>query len=87
YSFVELSELQKNGAHLFHHLLVFENYPIEAHIDSEALRVSFRESILKLNYPLEFIGYNTENSLVLNLRYDETYLTTHAAIRLLSQFQ
>ena len=90
-SFVSLSKLQSKGQRLFHSLMVFENYPVAEQVDSsdpEGVRVHFRKSIEKLDYPLAMIGHESqEGGLELTLKYDGALLSSQRAQGLLAQCQ
>ncbi|WP_035896098.1 hypothetical protein, partial [Legionella oakridgensis] len=87
HSFVELAYLQKNGRSLFHNLFVFENYPMEEHIGNrQSLQVTIRGTA-EFDHTLAIVAYEKQGCLVIILQYDEQYLETDKAIRLLSQFQ
>ncbi|MDP3705418.1 MAG: amino acid adenylation domain-containing protein [Legionellaceae bacterium] len=86
YSFVDLARLQRNGRRLFHSLLVFENYPTESIESTDAsLEICFRGAIEKIDYPFGLLAYETDDGLILKLKYDGAYLTRVKAQRLLAQ--
>ena len=90
-SFVSLSKLQSKGQRLFHSLMVFENYPVAEQVGSSdpgGVRLHFRKSIEKLDYPLAMIGHESqEGGLDLTLKYDGALLSSQRAQQLLAQCQ
>ena len=67
-----LARLQKdrNGERLFDSLFVYENYPVPVTNDrGDGLRITFQESVEKLDYPLGVIAYEENNQLTFKLRY------------------
>ena len=88
YSFVKLSELQKDGYRLFHSLLVFENYPFpEKKKVGDILEVEFRKNIEKVDYPLNLVAYEKSNGLEIVLKYEGLYLEAFKAEGLLNQLE
>ncbi|WP_268225897.1 condensation domain-containing protein, partial [Sinomicrobium oceani] len=62
-SFADLAKLQKNGQRLFHSLLIFENYPLPKSGGNKTLKVSLRNAIEKVDYPLNLLAYEHDGSL------------------------
>ncbi|MEG4323650.1 condensation domain-containing protein, partial [Microcoleus sp. Aus8_D3] len=80
HSFANLAKLQKGGDRLFQSLFVFENYPLpKSGTGKEVIRLSVRNSIEKIDYPLGIIAYEHNNSLTIKLQYDGKYLTKELA--------
>ncbi|WP_035896148.1 condensation domain-containing protein, partial [Legionella oakridgensis] len=84
-AYVDLVALQREGKRLFHSLLIFENYPKQSITEDQSLKLSFRDSIEKLDYPLALLAFENEVGLSLILKYDETFLTKEKAYTLLKQ--
>ena len=74
YSYVSLGELQQYasllGGILFHSLVVFENYPVEAG-DTGGIGITEVKSFEKTNYPLTLVAFVTQGALHLKIDYDE----------------
>jgi amino acid adenylation domain-containing protein/non-ribosomal peptide synthase protein (TIGR01720 family) len=79
HSFASLSRLQKDGDRLFHSLFVFENYPVPK--GESVIRVSLRQAVEKVDYPLGMLVFEHEGSLVLRLQYDGDCLSSEKAQR------
>ena len=81
HSFADLAKLQQYGERLFHSLLVYENYPLpkgeaEDHVLS---KISIRDVIEKVNYPLSVLAYEHNDTLTIRLQYDGKYLSEEKA--------
>lgn len=83
HGFVELATLQKNGARLFHSLIIAEydhNFTMHDEIHFQS-----RGTIEVLDYPLALVVYENQQELQLKLKYDATYLDSEKAFECLSQ--
>lgn len=69
HSFADLAKLQNAGERLFHSLLIYENYPASEKEETEA-RMSIRDAIEKMDYPLTVLAYEYGDTLAINLKYD-----------------
>ena len=78
-SFVDLAKLQNNGQRLFHSLFVFENYPIPERQVKGQLKISFRDAIEDVDYPLSILASEYNNKLTIQLKYDANHLTNDKA--------
>ncbi|AGC75285.1 amino acid adenylation domain protein [Nonlabens dokdonensis DSW-6] len=78
-SFADLSKLQKGEGRLFHSLFVFENYPMPKGTSSEVSKLSIRDAIEKVDYPLSIKAYEYSDVLTIELQYDGDYLTEEKA--------
>ncbi|MDX7988705.1 amino acid adenylation domain-containing protein [Xenorhabdus sp. 12] len=101
YSAVSLTDLQSDGERLFHSLLVFENYPAPVIGNNSASadesnngknirienRLTLRNAIEKIDYPLSLMAYEPDNSLRITLNYGEAWITAEQARRLLGQIE
>ena len=89
HSFADLAKLQRDGQRLFHSLLVFENYPMpKGEKGAEGVsKMSIRDVIEKVDYPLSIIAYEHSDSLAIMLGYDGRYLTKEKANRHLATLQ
>ncbi|MEP7141396.1 MAG: amino acid adenylation domain-containing protein [Ferruginibacter sp.] len=74
HSFADLAKLQKDGERLFHSLFVYENYPLPKG-DEETSVISLRDSIEKVDYPLNILAFEYNDTLTVSLGYDGKYLT------------
>jgi amino acid adenylation domain-containing protein len=79
HSFADLAKLQKNGERLFHSLFVFENYPVSKVSGKGSLKVSMRNSVEKVDYPLSILAYEHNLALTIKLEYDDKLLTAKKA--------
>ncbi len=69
-SSASLAYIQKGGERLFDCLFVYENYPNTIKENQiNRLRLTFKGSIEKLDYPLAIIIYEERTKLIFNLRY------------------
>jgi amino acid adenylation domain-containing protein len=78
HSFADLATLQKEGQRLFHSLFVFENYPVPES-DENSPKISTRDVIEKIDYPLAILVYEHKGTLTVRLQYDAKYLTEEKA--------
>ncbi|MCJ8268909.1 MAG: condensation domain-containing protein, partial [Psychrosphaera sp.] len=87
YSAMPLATLQKDGERLFHSLFVFENYPTPANLTSTGIEqsVSFRHAVEKVDYPLSITAYDQDQTLKMSLSFDESFMSSQQARRLLNQ--
>jgi amino acid adenylation domain-containing protein/non-ribosomal peptide synthase protein (TIGR01720 family) len=65
---IALSSLQQQGQRLFNNLFVFENYPDQAS-NNDNLRITFKEGMEKLDYPLGVLAEEANNELEFTLQY------------------
>jgi len=79
HSFTDLAKLQSKGERLFHSLFVFENYPAPIVNGKDALKISIRNVIEKVDYPFCVSAYEQKSSLTINLNYDAKHLTRDKA--------
>ncbi|MCV9934728.1 condensation domain-containing protein, partial [Flavobacterium sp. LS1R47] len=80
HSFADLAKLQKEGERLFQSLFVFENYPVpEGDDDQETSSISLRNSIEKVDYPLNIMAFEQGELLTIKFNYDGNYLTQSKA--------
>ncbi|MFW0740047.1 condensation domain-containing protein, partial [Flavobacterium sp. T12S277] len=84
HSFADLAKLQKNGERIFHNLFAFENYPAAKGSGKKALRMNMRNSIEKVDYPLNIMAYEYGDRLIIKLDYDSNYLKEDKALKHLS---
>ncbi|WP_339379120.1 amino acid adenylation domain-containing protein [Xenorhabdus lircayensis] len=90
HSAVSLASLQPDGERLFHSLLVFENYPAPvANENGEGIenKLTFRQTIEKVDYPVLLMAYEQGNKLIIKLNYGEDWLAGEQAQRLLRQLE
>jgi len=68
---INLSKLQKDGERIFDILFVFENYPVPTKDDNALLKIEFKESVEKTDYPLAVIAYENEQTqeLIFTINY------------------
>ncbi|MDA0939158.1 MAG: condensation domain-containing protein, partial [Proteobacteria bacterium] len=67
---VSLSKLQSGGERLFDSLFVYENYPNPTGKEGEnELKIRFKESIEKLDYPLAVIAYEGNKKVIFKINY------------------
>jgi amino acid adenylation domain-containing protein len=78
HGFAELAKLQRAGERIFHSLLVYENYPGTKE-GGGAPKISVRNAIEKVDYPLTVMAYEYTDTLVIRLGYDSNYLTEEKA--------
>ena len=65
-----LAKLQKDGNRLFDTLFVYENYPLPVNNnDDNSLNIIFKEGVVKLDYPISVIAYETNKQLNFSLKY------------------
>ncbi|WP_299249916.1 condensation domain-containing protein, partial [uncultured Aquimarina sp.] len=80
HSFVDLAKIQQGANRLFHSLLAFENYPIpQGSEESVANKISLRNIVEKVYYPLNIVAYEQQRALTINLQYDGLYLDQNKA--------
>ena len=65
----DLVSLQREGQRLFDTLFVYENYPVAAGSIDNRLKITFKEAIEKLDYPLAVIAYDRDKELSFSLKY------------------
>ena len=85
---VSLAKLQSGvflqGERLFDSLFIYENYPSPTSNDQQDhLRIVFKESVEKLDYPLGVIGYEDGNKLIFKLTYAGELFECEAILSLL----
>jgi amino acid adenylation domain-containing protein len=79
HSFADLAKLQRGGERLFHSLMIFENYPVLEETDNDILSIVERDSIEKVDYPLNILAYEADDKLTITLQYDGKYLSDDRA--------
>ena len=80
HSYADLAKLQRNGERLFHSLFVYENYPVPE-ANRAMSRISFRESIEKIDYLLSITVLEHDERLTISFGYDGDYITEEKAVQ------
>ncbi len=68
-SSVNLAALQEGSERLFDSLFVYENYPIPNRCRQDKIKVEFKGSVEKLDYPLAAIIYEKNNQLIYKINF------------------
>ncbi|NDA90838.1 MAG: gramicidin biosynthesis protein, partial [Alphaproteobacteria bacterium] len=69
---ISLANLQKGREHLFDNLFMFENYPNPSNEEHKnRIKLTFKQTIEKSDYPLGITAYEEDNQLIFALRYAE----------------
>ena len=69
HSNVSLGKLQKGGRRLFDSLFVYENYPVPSRTEDDRLKIEFKRSIEKMDYPLGIVVYESDHNILFTLQY------------------
>jgi amino acid adenylation domain-containing protein len=94
YEYAPLAEVQRwsdvpGGTPLFEHILVFENYPLDASLRQGVgnLRIGEIRFVEKTNYPLSAAAAEAETGLALRMSYDGSRFDASTIARMLSHWQ
>jgi amino acid adenylation domain-containing protein/non-ribosomal peptide synthase protein (TIGR01720 family) len=79
YGFADLAKIQKEGDRLFHSLFIYENYPASGEDGVDHLRISLRNFVEKVDYPLSIDVSEQLDLLLITLQYDGNYLSNKKA--------
>jgi amino acid adenylation domain-containing protein len=87
-SIINLASLQKGGERLFENLFIYENYPNPTQ-DAlvQTLKILFKSSKEKIDYPLVIIAYEQDNQVTIKLTYAGELFSRDAILGLLSTLQ
>ncbi len=86
YSFINLSKLQHKSKRLFHSIFIFENYPVPPKNNNDSLKLSYRYSVEKFDYPIGIVIKEKSKSLIINIKYAKDYINKNIPKKLETYF-
>ena len=66
---VSLGKLQRGGERLFETLFIYENYPEPTSEGEDKMKIKFKESIEKIDYPMGVTAYEGGESIEIKIEY------------------